>query len=203
MRHELILQRTFKHNDLITKPKSTAKAEPSTLGEVKLIDTQENATIFKCFSLENGGEPTDESNKDKPIVAREYRLIWCFTSTSQGLHKGGEFRGVGLSQQEAEAKIFQKYKNLVDSKLHPRFNWGFWNLGLTLWTPELKSFVDRSVFIHNGNYPQDTQACLLFGYSQDKTKGIIGNSSQCIEDFNKLVLKIGAENIKLTIKDIQ
>lgn len=51
--------------------------EDSTIGELKVIDKTTNDVIFKCFTVENGGPSTDESGKDKRIVARKYDLEWA------------------------------------------------------------------------------------------------------------------------------
>lgn len=176
--------------------------EGSTIGKFSVFDTQENKELFKCYSLENAGPSTDESRVDKRIAPREYRVKWAFTGTSQGLAKGGNFRAdKGTSAEEAQW-FFEKYKDIVDEKLFVRFNeWGMRSLGLLLWLEKMPSFEQRCIFIHNGNYPQDTKGCLLLGYGADDT-GIINQSSRCIEDFNNLVLELGAENLSLIIKEI-
>lgn len=203
-RYIATLQRIKEYSNIRHYDAALAKVttEGSTLGKFSVIDTQENKELFKCYSLENAGPSTDKNSTDKRIMPRDYRVKWAFTGTSQGLAKGGNFRaGKGTSIEEARW-FFEKYKDIIDEKLHFRFfEWNMRSLGLLLWLESMPSFELRCIFIHNGNYPQDTKGCILLGYNADN-KGIITNSSRCIEDFNNLVLKIGAENLTLRIKEI-
>lgn len=73
---------------------------------------------------------------------------------------------------------------------------------LWLKTKELESFAKRRILIHTGNYPQDTEGCLLFGYTENKN-GTISRSTDCIIDFFNLVKKLGVENITLRVKEIE
>lgn len=203
------LQRIAEYADVKKARTDSLPAEPSTIGRLKIYD-KDKRIIFSCYTCENGGASTDTPNTDKRIVAREYRIMWCFTTTSQGYKsaqmpdtQGGAFRGNESSKEYAKKKIFDKYKDIVAPALHKRFlEWGYKNLGLTLYTDKLKSFINRSIFIHNGNAPQDTRGCLLLGYT-DLENGKIGDSARCIENFNALIYKLGAQNFRLIIKEIQ
>lgn len=57
------------------------RTETSTLGEVTIID-EENNILYKCYSVENGGPSTDKPNKDKRIVARDYQLKQRYTNVT-------------------------------------------------------------------------------------------------------------------------
>lgn len=195
------LQRIKEYSNITHTDNALRKVttEGSTIGRFILKD-ENGAELFKCYSLENAGESTDKERLDKRIMPREYRVKWSFTGTSQGLRVKGNFRAdaLGLSS----AAFFEKYKDIVDSKHHRCLEWGFKNLGLLLWVESRPAFENRSIFIHNGNYPQDTKGCILLGYGADD-RGIINDSSRCIEDFNNLILKLGAENIRLIVKEIE
>ncbi len=65
----------------------------------------------------------------------------------------------------------------------------------------LPSFRNRRILIHIGNYPQDTEGCLLFGYKRGN--GAVFESTECIKDFFELVQKEGVENFTLIIKEIK
>lgn len=61
---------------------------------------------------------------------------------------------------------------------------------LSLYTHELPTFKGRHIHIHIGNYPQDTEGCLLLNYTDNKN-GTGGQSTQAIKDFYALVGKNG------------
>lgn len=66
---------------------------------------------------------------------------------------------------------------------------------------ELPGFKNRRILIHVGNYPQDTEGCLLFGLG--KGKGTVHSSVQAITTFFNLANEIGPENIQLVVREIQ
>lgn len=65
----------------------------------------------------------------------------------------------------------------------------------------LPNFRKRRILIHVGNYPTDTEGCLLFGVSQNG-KGAVNSSVTAIKEFFDIVQKIGVENITLKIAEI-
>ncbi|WP_104751378.1 DUF5675 family protein [Helicobacter salomonis] len=70
-----ILQREHTSKEVFKK----GKKEAGTLGRLRVC-TLEGQEVFSCYTMENAGIPTDESNKDKPIVARTYSLHWADSS---------------------------------------------------------------------------------------------------------------------------
>ncbi|OEJ13469.1 hypothetical protein BFL38_01600 [Brachyspira hampsonii] len=82
---KIIIQREKEYQN-ISKPKSDKKTEGSTIGSLNILDEREN-NIFNCFTLENIGPSTDEENKDKRIIARNYKLEWTVTSLKNVIPK--------------------------------------------------------------------------------------------------------------------
>lgn len=161
-----ILQRKFVTNS------TDSKGEKTTIGEFKLYNPSNNV-IFECYTAENDGLPTDESGKDKPVVPRTYKLFWNFTT-------------VGVAKQTFTDVEFNRFKDIVPSDYHIRYSqYGFKNVGLQLWTPELNSFESRWIFIHRGNTGKDTEGCLLLGYGKNNDQ--ITDSTTAIQDFYDLV----------------
>ncbi|WP_104761448.1 DUF5675 family protein [Helicobacter cetorum] len=95
--------------------------------------------LFACFSLENSGEPTDTPNLDKPIVARDYTLIWTDTSCT----------------------VPKEYQNKLCNNLRHEV--------LQLLNPKDESFKDRKILMHVGNTAHDTLGCILLGMQADDT----------------------------------
>lgn len=79
-----------------------------TIGEVRVFDN-EGKCVFSSYSLEPAGDSSDEANKNKRIVAREYHLK--YTQTSVCLPKECEQKGILLTTDEV--KDFEKRRILV------------------------------------------------------------------------------------------
>lgn len=60
----------------------------------------------------------------------------------------------------------------------------------------------RRIHIHVGNYPQDTEGCILLNKT-DNTNGTCSTSGIIVSEFYKLVEKLGIENFELEIKEIE
>lgn len=172
MNYTIIVQRKSEHRN-IKKP-NTDRIEDSTLGELNVYDS-EGKSIFKCFTCENIGESTDTPNQDKRIVARKYKIEWTDSSKNGSL-----------------AKNNPKYK-LPNGR----------NKALWITCDDvLPKFRNRRILIHVGNYPQDTEGCLLLGKA--KGDGTISQSIAACDEFFTLIEKIGIENIDfLEVREIQ
>lgn len=64
----------------------------------------------------------------------------------------------------------------------------------------MPSFRRRRILIHIGNYPQDTEGCLLLGL-KDNNNGTIGQSTDAVLQFYNFVKVRGVENFILFIKE--
>lgn len=73
---------------------------------------------------------------------------------------------------------------------------------LSTYTDERKEHKGRRIHIHIGNYPQDTEGCILLGY-KDNNNGTIGLSTQAVQDFYKLIDTRGIEFFRLVVKEIE
>lgn len=75
-------------------------------------------------------------------------------------------------------------------------------IGIWLHDPKSPSFANRFIMIHIGNYPQDTEGCLLLGYGENRN-GTIASSSRAVGDFYDFVKENGGVgNFILTIFEI-
>lgn len=72
---------------------------------------------------------------------------------------------------------------------------------LSTYTDERKEHKGRRIHIHIGNYPQDTEGCILLGYA-DNGNGTIGQSTDAVKNFYDLVQKHGVENFRLQVREI-
>lgn len=147
-----------------------SRKESSTLGILELRD--ESGVIWSGFSCENGGPSTDESKKDLRIMPGEYSLEWCASSKN------------GLL-----AKRYPEWKNKDGS-----------NVAIWVKRKTDKKFNDRLIRIHTGNYPHDTEGCILPG--KTGANGIVGDSVTATNELFVLLKKYGLKNVKLIIKEI-
>ncbi len=159
----------------VTKPNSNAPAEPSTIGKLQVIDTEsKDKVLYTCYTCENGGPSSDESGSDKRIVSRDYNLEWCDSG-----------------------------KNGALARKYPQFKRGERNLAVWLTCDSvLPRFRSRLVRIHTGNYPQDSQACILLGKAKNEQQGWVSNSVEAVKEFFELLQKIGIENCYLRVIEI-
>lgn len=67
----------------------------------------------------------------------------------------------------------------------------------------MPNFRYRRIIIHIGNFPQDTEACILLGLYLSSTKGVINNSTLAVQYFYDLVNKEGIENFSLEVREIE
>lgn len=173
MVYSFILQRLSECKD-VKKP-NTSKVEGSTLGKLTVFDSAEKE-VWSCFTCENIGPSTDIPKQDKRIIAREYSLEWTDSSKNAAL-----------------AKSYPEYKAQNGR-----------NVALLLTCDkELPEFRNRRILIHVGNYPQDTEGCILLGKTKNAKAGTVSNSVLACKEFFDLVKQIGIENIKcLAVKEI-
>lgn len=64
----------------------------------------------------------------------------------------------------------------------------------------LPKFRDRRILIHIGNYPQDTEGCLLLGKA-DNRNGTISQSTIAVKQFYDIIKEKGVENFELIIDE--
>lgn len=55
----------------------------------------------------------------------------------------------------------------------------------------------RYIYIHNGNYPSDTDGCLLIGSS--RMEDMVGNSVTSLKKLKKYLNRVGIENVTVKI----
>lgn len=71
---------------------------------------------------------------------------------------------------------------------------------ISLYTDELSSFKGRRIHIHVGNYPQDTEGCILLNQF-DNEDGTCSQSRKAVKEFYDLVARVGIENFELFVYD--
>ncbi len=159
----------------VRKPNSTSKAEPSTIGKLEVIDTKEkDKVLYTCYTCENGGESTDTPQQDKRIVSRDYVLEWTDSAKNGSL-----------------------------ARKYPKYKMGNRNKAIWVTCDEvLPLFRNRRILIHTGNYPQDTEGCILLGKAKNEAQGWVSNSVEAVREFFELLEKIGIENCYLRVMEI-
>lgn len=77
--------------------------------------------------------------------------------------------------------------------------------GILLNDPNDVKFAQRRIFIHVGNYPQDTLGCILLAnsYNMGKKNGIGLQSKLAVESFYSIMERVGLGQTTLLIKEIE
>lgn len=70
-----------------------------------------------------------------------------------------------------------------------------------LWVKRDEAFNKRLIRIHVGNFPTDTEGCILPGLSENK-KGAVNSSVNAVIELFNAIDKIGVENVELIVKDL-
>lgn len=78
----------------------------------------------------------------------------------------------------------------------------FRNKALLVTCKELPSFKHRRILIHTGNYPQDTEGCILLGKGVDKKQGIILKSVDAINELFAILEKLSIKEVSLKVEEI-
>ncbi len=78
----------------------------------------------------------------------------------------------------------------------------FRNKALLVTCKELPSFRHRRILIHTGNYPQDTEGCILLGKGVDKKQGIILKSVDAINELFAILEKLSIKEVSLKVEEI-
>lgn len=154
---------------------ATKPEEDSTLGKLEVIDTeQKGKVLYTCYTCENIGPSTDNSGTDKRIVSRDYALEWTDSA-----------------------------KNGALAKKYPQYKMGTRNKAIWVTCDEvLPNFRNRRILIHVGNYPQDTEGCILLGKAKNEKHGYISNSVEAVREFFELVEKLGIDNCYLRVMEV-
>lgn len=154
----------------------------------------QRAQEFSGITYKNRTEGSTLSNVTLTDPSgKEVFKCYCLENSGPSTDTPQQDKRIIAREYDLEWKATSKNSN---SKL------GRWR-NKALWVTcdsEVPGFRNRYILIHVGNYPQDTEGCLLFGYG--KGKGTVHNSVTAIIDFFNLVDEIGPENIKLVVKEI-
>lgn len=70
-----------------------------------------------------------------------------------------------------------------------------------LWVKRDEAFNKRLIRIHVGNFPTDTEGCILPGLSENK-KGAVNSSVNAVIELFNAIDKVGVENVEFIIKDL-
>lgn len=120
-------------------------------------------------------------------------IFTCFT-----LENAGESIDTSKQDKRIVARDYKLEWTSTSVCLPKEYKWN----GLLLTCDDvLADFRKRKIFIHVGNYPQDTAGCILLGMI-NKNDGAIYDSTNAVKQFYDIVKKYGADNFVLRIKEI-
>lgn len=157
----------------VKKPNSSKPAYPACLGTLTIVDNENGQNIYKCYTLESGLDASDTANMRARIMPRTYSVHWTWSARNGAL-----------------GNTYKEYKN------------GAQNKAVWLKSSILSNFESRRILIHIGNYPQDTDGCILVGKGRNTSKGTLSYSvNACVELFRLLESK-GISNFDLIIRAI-
>lgn len=123
----------------------------------------------------------------------EESLFTCFT-----LENAGE----STDTPQQDKRIVAREYNLEWSASSVSLPKSYKGQGLLLSCDSIvPAFRRRRILIHIGNYPQDSEGCILLGLT-DSGKGTIGKSTDAVKQFYDFVKEKGVENFRLIIKEI-
>ena len=157
----------------VKKPNSSKPAYPACIGTLTITDTETNQNIFTCKTLESGLDASDTAGQRARIMPRSYYIDWTWSARNETL-----------------GKTYTEYRKGTQNK--------------AVWVKSsiLSNFASRRILIHIGNYPQDTDGCILLGESANMQAGTITQSTQAIVRFFRLLEAKGISNFELVIKAI-
>lgn len=151
---------------------------------------------YENISKPNCDKPSEPSTSGRFSVTdtETGEEIWhCYT-----IENGGPSTATPLQDKRILARryVFE----WTESKVSVPKNWK--PKCLTTICPDDPKHKPRRIHVHIGNYPQDTEACLLL-CKVDNKNGTGSQSTIAVDEFFNLVAKHGVENFELEIKEIE
>lgn len=133
-------------------------------------------------------------------------VITLTSEIGEELFKGYTCENIGPSTDtpKQDKRIVAREYDLEFSQTSKNSNslLGKWkNKALWLKCKELSSFASRRILIHVGNYPQDTEGCILVG-KREGNNGTVSNSTESIIKLFDIIDKVGVDNVKLIVREI-
>lgn len=147
----------------------------------------------KVTDLKGRSEP---STTGKATLMDDGKVIWQGASCENG--------GPDTDTPKQDKRIVAREYDLEWTKSSKNANkaLGKWQ-NKCLWVTcdkELESFRGRRILLHTGNFPADTEGCILIGKNENG-KGAVNSSVVAITELFNHIDKIGVENVKLIVKN--